>query len=89
MKSMVALRETNDSVVEFDGNILPPLLLPSPKYDGYCFSCASIEHMKVCMSVFVFLIKSSNTVRCNFLTNRRVIAGTTCVLNKNTVTIYL
>ena len=62
---MVALSETNASVVEFDGNALP-LLMPSSKYDGCCFSCASIEYMILNMSVLTFIINYSNTVPCNF-----------------------
>ena len=43
MKLMVALIETNASVVEVDGKSLPPPLLTSPIDDGFCLSCASIE----------------------------------------------
>ena len=46
MKLMVAMSETNDSVVEFDDNALPPPLLPSSKDYVCSFLCAAIEHMR-------------------------------------------
>ena len=39
---MAALSETNAFVVEFYGNVLPTLLLPSSKYYGEFFSYVSI-----------------------------------------------
>ena len=59
---MVALSETNASVVEFDGKILSSPLLPSSKYYGFCFLCAPIEHMRLYLSVLAFLINSANTI---------------------------
>ena len=67
MKPMVALSETNYSVVKFDGNKLPPPLIPSSTDDVCCFPCASIEHIILYLSVIEFLIYISNTVPCNFL----------------------
>ena len=67
MKSMVALNETNDSVVEFYGNALPPLLLPPSTDYGCCFSCVKIYHIRLYVSVIAFIIYISNTVPCDFL----------------------
>ena len=67
MKSMVAINENNASVVEFDGNAIPPLLLPSSTDDGCCFLCESIEHIIIYLSGLTIPIHFSNTVPCNFL----------------------
>ena len=67
MKAMVASSEYNASVVEFNGITLPPPLLPASTYDVYYFVCASIEHIRLYMSVLSFLINFSNTVPCNFV----------------------
>ena len=67
MKLMVKLSETNASVVEFDGNGKPPLLLSSSCTNGVFFSLASIEHMILYLSVLVFLINFSNIFPCKLL----------------------
>ena len=66
MEYMAALSKTNASVVGFGGNALPPPMLPSSKDYGCCFSCTSIENMRLYLSVLEFLINSSNAVPCFF-----------------------
>ena len=75
MKLMVAPSETNASFVKFDGDELPPPLLPSSTDDGYCFSCVSIEHIILYLSVIAFIIYFKY---CSvyFFTNRCVITST-------------
>ena len=67
MKSMVAPIKTSASAVESDGSGQPPPLLPSSQYDWCYFSCVSIEHMILYLSVLAFIINPLNTFPCNFL----------------------
>ena len=76
MNSIVTLSETIALVVEFNGIGLRPTLIPSSFY-GEFFSRASIEHMRLYLSVLAFLMNASNTFTCIFA-NIYVIPWTTC-----------
>ena len=66
MKSKVAPSEANASVVKLSGIEIPPPLLPSSTDYGCCFSCESIEHIRLYLSVLEFIILISNDVPCKF-----------------------
>ena len=58
---MISPSEANAYVVKFDDNLFPPPLPPLPTDYGCFFSCVSIKHTILNLSVLSFLIFFSNT----------------------------
>ena len=64
-KFKVAPSYCNADVVAFTEIVIPPQLIASPIYGGFCLSYSVIEHIYLYLYVLEFLFKYSNTLPFN------------------------